>query len=300
MRERLEKAEGAAADVDEEKDDQIFRLTEITTREISAVDRGANGHRFLLVKRSDDMSGDDKGEQVTANKDGELQTGGGEGGASGDPSVPEVLSLTKAAKESLAAGVKKAVDGLTVLQARLEKAAEVEEGDVPEEVGKALTDAAKALVDAFPGEEAGVDVEKVGRKMAGARLKRLHAALKLISDLVSEVSGGVHDDDDEKDKKTDAKKNAESAKSVQDAITEAVAKALDDGLSPVVETLKSVQEGVSANARRVEEIAKTPGGTRQGVNVTDPPKSAQTKKKEGGFRGGDLNASEVSDDRNFD
>jgi hypothetical protein len=293
VRERLGKAEGASAAEGEEDPEQVFRLTDITTREVSLVDRGANGHKFLLVKRSDEMG--KKGQKVVTGKDGELET---EGDAT--ETAPEELSLTKAAKESLQAGVKKAIEGLTALQARLEKAAEVEEGEVPEEVGKAITDAATALVDAFPGEETGgIDVEKVGRKMSAARLKRLQAAFKTISDLVKELGGG--EPEPEGGAKDDAKKTAdENAQSVQDAITGAVAKALEDGLGPVVETLKAVQDGVSANARKVEEIAKTPGGSRQPANADDAPKPKATETKKGGFSGGDLNAGEVPKDRSFD
>lgn len=291
MRERLEKADAPAKVEDEEDPNQVFRLTDITTREVSLVDRGANGHRFLLVKRSDEMAGE-KGQKVVTGENGELEV---EGGAS---SEPETLSLTKAAKESILDGVKKAVAALAALQTVLEKATEVEEGEVPEEVGKALVDAATFLVEAYPGEEAGVDVEKVGRKMAGGRMKRLQAALKLISDLVKEV-GGAEPTDETKDEKADAKKNAENAKSIQDAITEAVTKALEGELAPVVETLKAVQEGVSANSRKVEEISKTTGGSRQPANADELPTPKPPVKK-GGFHGGDLNASELPASRRFD
>lgn len=293
MRERLEKAEGAAAKVEEEEDpNQVFRLTDITTREVSLVDRGANGHRFLLIKRSDEMS--TKGQKVVTGENGEL-------GTEGDPPPPapepETLSLTKAAKESLLDGVKKAVAALAVLQASLEKAAEVEEGEVPEEVGKAIAGAATLLVEAFPGEEADVDVEKVGRKMRRAQMRRLENALKTFADLLKELGG--EEPDAEKDKKDEAKKNAENAQSVQDAITGAVAKALEDGLGPVVETMKSIQDGVSANARKVEELGKASGGSRQPANVDDPPKPKPTAKK-GRFHGGDLNAAVLPDNRRFD
>ncbi len=296
MKVRLEKAEGAAAKVEGEEDpNQVFRLTDITTREISAVDRGANGHKFLLVKRSDEMA-DDKGQKVTTGKDGELETNDG-----AKPKAPEELSLTKAAKESLQVSVKKAIEGLTALQGRLEKATEVEEAEVPEEVGKAITDAATALIDTFPGEETGgIDVEKVGRKMTAGRMKQLQSALKTISDLFKELGGGGDTKPDEKDA---AKKNAddeENAQSVQDAITATVAKALDVGLAPVVETLKAVQDGVSANARKVEEIAKTPGGSRQSANVDDDPKPKPAKKSTTGFGSGDLNKGDVPESRRFD
>ncbi len=284
------KAEGAAK-VEDEDDDQVFRLTEITTREVSFVDQGANGHKFLLVKRSDEMS--EQGKKVVTGENGELET---EGAAAPPKSKPDVLSLTKAAKESLVGGVKKAVAGLAALQVSLEKATEVEEGEVPEEVGKALSVAVSTLVETFPGDEGDdVVIEKVGRKMRRAQMRRLESALKTFADLLKELNG-VESDEKPKD---GAKDKDDTKKSVQDAITEAVAKALEGGLAPVVETMKAIQDGVSANARKVEEIAKTTGGSRQAVDADDAPDKPPVKKKSG-FGGGDLNASNLPESRRFD
>lgn len=292
---------------------QLFRLTDIVTREVSVVDRAANQRKFLLVKRSGDMA--NKKREVQVGKDGELESKpepngteaqpGGDKGDNGGAETQPAMRLAKADKEKLEQAVAKGLEVLGAVKERLAKAEEPAEGEEPSEqaeVVSSLTEAVSAMADAIPGEEATEAVEKAGRKMASARLRQFEAAYKLLGKLLGEVRGAqAPEETDEKSETTKSEEPIDVSKLIEDS----VAKAFDAGMGQLVETVGELAEKVTKSESELAEIKRarivsaqvdTDGeGTRSST-----AKNQEKKRPDTGWRL-DLNKSEpVPEHRNFD
>lgn len=237
------------------------RISNVNTREVSLVDRGANKRRLLIVKREeDDMSG--KGAEVgpdgkIINKDADK----------GEPPT-DVLKLDAEIKKSLGESLGAIRDGFAALAESVAKAEDLEGAQPPEGFFGDLTESITKAVDALPGLDGDVLLEKVGRKMSGARLKRLMAAANTIRALVKELAGQTDDD------ANDAKRQA-AAKAEGEQLTAFIAKAIEDGLeqglAPVVETMGALKTEAVEQRKRLDEVAKrTPGS--QALDGDPPPK----------------------------
>lgn len=277
-----------------EDGDELFRLTDIVTKEVSFVDRAANGHRFLLLKRGDMTT--QKGAKITEGGDGSLTVETETPPAPTPPAAPapEEVVLTKATKDRLSAGLTKATEALTALGVLVE-AAKVSDGTteeaLPEVIAAGITKASSALADVLP-EGVLVEVDKIGRKMSSARLGKLRGAVDALAALVKEL--GTGEEETPTDDKAKAAKTEEAAKAVTKVIEDAITKSL----APVIATLADIGDAIESQETRIEKIAKTPsGGSQQpaGTEEPVPPRPAPVPVQ----WGSDLNEGTVPAEKRF-
>lgn len=115
--------------------DELYRLSDMRTKEVSVVDRAANKKKFLIIKRSDPMK------ELTEKANGELTV-------SGKTESVVVLSMAKAWKSAIADGAVVALEKLTALIETVKGATEVEDVDeleFPTEIVKELAEIAEAI-----------------------------------------------------------------------------------------------------------------------------------------------------------
>lgn len=234
------------------------------------------------------------GQKIEAGDNGELKTETPAPSATPtDDTKTDSIELTKVVKDKLYAGISTAALTLKSLGELVEAATETETDEaagIPEQVGKALELVLTQLADSIPDAVETVDVSKVGRKMSGARLKKLEAALTMLTALVKEVGTG-----DAAPEETPAVTVPE--KSASEVVEAAVEKAIKAALGPVVETMESLAGSVTSQGDRVEAIEKKAKKSQQ-IDTEVVP-TAKVEATEPEIRGIDLNGPAYPKERRF-
>ena len=126
--------------------DRVHRLSDIVVEEVSLVDRAANKHRFLIVKRSDDM---DETTNETGDTTSQEEQQGGQAGAVGAASTTGAEQTSEqpaGGQESDALGVAlEALEGLTEAVETLHTLDEAEAGPRLAEIAGQLQTASEQL-----------------------------------------------------------------------------------------------------------------------------------------------------------
>ena len=153
----------------QDKDERrVHRLSDIVVEEVSLVDRAANKHRFLIVKRSDDM---DETTNETGDTTSQEEQQGGQTGATGadDTTGAEQTSEQQAGgQETEALGVAlDALEGLTAAVENLHALDNAEAGPRLTELAGQLQTASERLT-ALAGESSGGGEGAGGQQQDGS------------------------------------------------------------------------------------------------------------------------------------
>ena len=253
-----------------EQEGDVHRLRDIVVEEVSLVDRAANKRRFLVVKRSDGMSGDDgesgveKAKKKPAPQDeqtdeakakkppqDEADAEKAKGDTAGEPSDAEPkpkrkadLALPADLKEALLATLTQAMERLMALANQIKDAgepdAEADDPSLPEDLGSEIDAIAELLGEATTkrGKKraAKADVAKGGSRMAKDRLDRFQKAMALLSDILKEIT----------------QSNEESAAPTAGAAEAGVQKRGPEAGSPAAPGLKELAAGIGELTRVVK------------------------------------------------
>ena len=257
-----------------EQGSDLRRLRDIVVEEVSLVDRAANKRRFLVVKRSDGMSGDDgesgvekakkkpapqdeqtdeakakKPPQDEAADDAEKAKGDTADEASDAEPKPKPkrkadLALPADLKEALLATLTQAMERLMALANQIKDAgepdAEADDPSLPEELGSEIDAIAELLGEATTksGKKraAKADVAKGGSRMAKDRLDRFQKAMALLSDILKEIT----------------QSNEETAAPTAGAAEAGVKKRGPEAGSPAAPGLKELAAGIGELTRVVK------------------------------------------------
>lgn len=263
MRKQICKAEAAPtpAASDETADPKAtHRLTDISVKEVSIVDRGANKRTYLVVK--DDPQPPAPPAAPTA-------------------PAPPTLRISAELKTKVLGQLTTAQERIGVIQKVLEGASETPGAPPPQELMDALAQLAALFTDtaqppaaappapppaappppAAKGDPA--ETEKAGRKMSAARIAQLEEMRTTLSTMISEVSGDSDKKDEEEEKAAPASTEKTAAAPV---IPPAPIPELDElktsvkGISETMDKMFLVFQGQKA---RIDELSKSRGASRQ-------------------------------------
>ena len=232
------------------KDNPIHRLIDMVVEEVSLVDRAANEHRFLIVKRSDPMNPDaaqvpeanaeDASAETETNKD-----------AHADP-APDVMATAVAALEALTEAVEILnADGGD--QARLaELAAELQ-----------------ALASKLAGEEPAADpaaetAEEASDPDTASAVDSIRATLSRVEAMV-DAAAAAKPPEPANDPEPDAAPDAAPAAAQESAVTE--------HLAAVAKALRDLTSTVQAQHQRIAQVEKR-FGMPNSARSDERPKSA--------------------------
>jgi hypothetical protein len=225
-----------------EDEPKVHRLVDIVVEEVSLVDRAANQHRFLIVKRSD-MAGPNLNEgdgTNTAAQDPAAPMDGGEHSAPATPAATDGEAMRVAA---LAA--------LETLTAAVELLGETQEEDTTSlaEIARELCAVAQQLADA-----AGIDTRK------GKGKKRPEGAASGSGDDAADPGGSSNADDPEAGQDAAPARRRGAQRKVDDAL-----KSVRELLGQVKERLASVAKSGSTSSTMatppgVDGLAKSIAG----------------------------------------
>lgn len=229
------------ADVDNDDDEDGHRLHDIRAEEVSIVDRAANRRRFLLLKRSDDMS-DPRGAQVIEDQDGNLVTSKDEEARKVEMKIPAPV------KEAVERSATEALNRLQSFVNMVKEAAPTDEDmkmPLPEKLGKelqAISGLLGGIGEKYPSptakDEDGITEDKEVEKSEDAAANKILAAIEDLKKLLT---------------KTETEKSEEKAETEPQ-------KAVD--LEPVAKAFEKLADAVGAQAKQIAEIRKSAGGSR--------------------------------------
>lgn len=224
------------ADVDNDDDEDGHRLHDIRAEEVSIVDRAANRRRFLLLKRSDDMS-DPRGAQVIEDQDGNLVTGKDEEARKVEMKIPAPV------KEAVERSATEALNRLQSVVNMVKEATPTEDESktpLPEKLGmelRAISGLLGGIGEKYPSptakvEEAEADVTSTEKSDADTQI------LAAIEELRKLIAKPEKKEDDEKP-------------------------VLD--LTPMAKAFESLAEEIKKQREQVAEIRKSHSGSRATV-----------------------------------
>lgn len=270
----VQKADPAPASDNEDEEAERYRLTNLEVREVSLVDRGANKHKFLIVKRAEDpMKTKTQKDATAAAAAADPTTAAAADGAEAPTTKLQMAPGTKAAlQEKLAACSSR----MKALEEQLATAEEVDGApDMPTEVASELQAIAMALYEhkaatppaadppAAPTEPTETTTEKAGAKMSQARLQLLRTVHDNLAALLAEVAPTEPAGDA-------AATPAVPAASVEQAAELAKARETIAGLTAQlakaeatnVECLGKIEKLTEVVMRQQSDIAKAGGSTK--------------------------------------
>lgn len=266
----------------------LHRLRDIVVEEVSLVDRAANKRRFLVVKRSDGMSGDNGesgvekakkkpapgDEQVDEAKakkppvdeeanDAEKAKDAGCAPADEEPKPKRKadLALPAELKESLLTTLTQAMERLMALANQIKNAGEpdgeADDASLPDDLGTEIDAIAELLGEATTKrgkrKAAKSEVAKGGARMAKDRLDRFQKAMALLSDILKEIT----------------QSNEESAAPTAGAAEAGVQKRGPEAASPAVPGLKELAAGIGELTRVVKHQEEELARLRQARGVSN-------------------------------
>lgn len=251
----------------------INRLHDMETEEVSLVDRAANKRTFIVTKRSDGMSESTQGTELQPDGKGGFTASATTSAASPsfaavEPPKPADAAPVATDKANSGATLEEAVNRLMSVANKV-KAGE-DPGKLAGEI-KAITTMLAAVTEKYPSPttkdevpvapttttEPPASVEKAGRRMAKERLERYKAAVKMLSDLLSELEPG----DGLADPAAPATPTAGAAQ---------VGKADESASIPVVVTVDPQVAAVVKAVGDLTAIVKKQGETLDRVTKTAP------------------------------
>jgi len=247
----------------DKKKDQIFRLRDIETEEVSIVDRAANKRRFLLVKRENGMGDTNLGPEVIVDDNGSYATDGDT--SQEDVDVADDTQGIEKQKFTIPRPVKTAVTRmLTDASVRLASVLKAVEGaeatdekldmPLPAPIAQELRTIAQRIM-GYPAAKmndgvAPIDpkpvaesVEKAGARIARSRLMRLQNVLTSLESLVKELVG-------ESEKKPDGPNAGSAQVSKSDEVAETKM------LGEISQLTKTVERQMEIQKRQEEELEK--------------------------------------------
>ncbi len=216
----------------------VHRLVDMLVEEVSLVDRAANKHRFLVVKRN--------GRMTTESKDSQAQ-----------PAEDEQNKEKKPASKADADPIAIATSALEAITIQVERLTEANEGDVPELVAQLVEELTEAATDL--AEAVGMEGDS-GENEVGKTVQDMRACVKQVRAMIAQA----------------AQKNAEggasgvSGQGTTQEPAEAVAAASTDPamqlmgkiteqLGVVANTLTNLTDAVKDQAQRLGKVEKGVG-----------------------------------------
>jgi len=197
-----------------DKDRKVHQLLDIIAEEVSDVDRAANRHSYLVVKRRTDMNTTEQiGAEVVEDDDGTLtaidkakdndRDGDEEAKAAGrsddeEEESKQALVIPGRVKQALLRATTEALERLTSVAGAIKGAEETDEKldkPTPDSVARELRAVSQLLAGAlerYPspvakGDGGKTDVAKAGAKLAGKRRDQLKTAIEVLQKLLEEV-----------------------------------------------------------------------------------------------------------------
>lgn len=235
------------------KQDDIHRLLDIVVEEVSLVDRAANKHRFLIVKRSDPM------EENHADK---AKTPDGEAAQTAKQTPPENpgdLAEKTDGMEPESPMLDAAIEALERLTETVETLGALADGDARAKIA-ALAVELRALADRL-AEAAGAEpapASEEGPPDLGVAIDSVRATLQRVGSLLDATKASKAKPPDEED--GPAKDKSTTAKRDTSAGEDAGAPAQDDpprkDLAGLADSVRKLVEALKDQAQRLSKLEK--------------------------------------------
>lgn len=287
-RHRIQKAEEAAATVDDDATQAAtHRLTGITVKEVSVVDRAANKRKYLLVKEDDAKKAAPPPAAPAATPPPPAPPTG---------PTPETLRISPELKTQVMGALQDAQSKIGVITKVLEGSSETPGAPPPQELMDALQQLASMFLspDATPpvtppavpppaattktegaqGEP--VPAAKAGRKLSAARLAQLQTARDTLAALIDDVSEAAAEGGAEQPAGEDAPAAEKSTKAAQpaapavDAQVIALRGEVQQMAASMAESMKKMSTVFEAQNQRIADLAKSHGVSAQADLDTTP------------------------------
>jgi hypothetical protein len=231
---------------------EVHRLLDIVVEEVSLVDRAANQHKFLIVKRSD----------MSQTKENETDNGGASGAGAG--------AAAKAAKmdaATLRTTAVAALDGLTQAVEQLGADGDLD-AETLNQIVADLQDVAQQLVQAAGmdpanarkgGDGAAADEEEDDGEEAAAASRKADDVLKSVRELLGQV----------KEQLTAAAKPAGAGAGAGAGAAAPAADALTKALAGIADAVKELGQRLAKVEKSYGLPNSTPRSERSGQNADD-------------------------------